>query len=401
MQPKNHISAPLHFDTQTIRSAHWQSQANEHSQALFLTSSYTFQSAQDAADIFAERKPAYSYSRFANPTVNMFEQRLNQLEGGARTIAAATGMGAILSLTLALLEQGDHVICARNSFGSTLVLFTQILAKFGIHTTLVDLNDHQQWQNACQPNTRLFFLESPANPMLNIADLSALAQLAHQHNAKLIVDNCFATPYHQQPIQHGADIVVHSATKYIDGQGRILGGAIVCAHPDDGDKIYRTLRTIGTSMGAFEAWILFKSLETLPLRMARHSQTALQIATWLEQQPQIASVHYPGLPSHPQHHLAQKYLKNGYGGIITFNVKGDKTNAWTLIDNSDWLSISGNLGDAKTILTHPDTTTHWRVSEEDKTLLGISPATIRLSIGLEHPQDIQNALQNALSHLTP
>ncbi|MBV7434903.1 O-succinylhomoserine sulfhydrylase [Cardiobacteriaceae bacterium TAE3-ERU3] len=392
----NHEDHSQDFETRAIRSGWWQSQANEHSQGLFLTSSFMFESAEEAADIFAERKSAFSYSRFGNPTVHMFEQRLNELEDGARCVAASTGMGAILAMSMAFLEQGDHVVCARNSFGSTLFLFNQILSKFGIETTLVDLNDLNAWRNACTPRTKMFFLESPANPMLSIADLDALAEIAHQAGAKFVVDNCFATPYLQQPLKHGADIVVHSATKYIDGQGRVLGGALICRDADDGDQLYRLLRTIGTSMGAFEAWVFVKSLETLPVRMARHSENALHVAKWLEAQPQIERVYYPGLPSHPQHELAKRYMHNGFGGMVTFNVEGGKDAAWHLIDNCDWLSISGNLGDARTIITHPDTTTHGRVSAEDKALLGITDGTVRLSVGLENADDICRALAKGL-----
>lgn len=384
------------FETQAIREGGWQSQACEHSQALFLTSSFTFESALEAADTFGERKERYSYSRFGNPTINMFEARLNALEGGARCIAASTGMGAILTLALTFLEQGDHVVCARNSFGSTLSLFTQIMVKFGIETTLVDLNNLDEWREACTPRTKLFFVESPANPMLDVANLDELAEIAHQAGAKFVVDNCFATPYLQQPIAHGADIVLHSATKYLDGQGRVLGGAVIFADEQDSDAYYRMLRTVGTSMGAFEAWIFLKSLETLPVRMARHSENALHVAKWLEAQPQIKRVYYPGLASHPQHELAKRYMQRGYGGIVTFDVHGGQDAAWRLIDRCDWLSISGNLGDTRTIITHPDTTTHARVSPEDKAKLGISGATIRLSVGLENADDICQALAAGL-----
>lgn len=397
MNKSTPMSSEQDFATRAIRAHWWQSQANEHSQGLFLTSSFQFASAEAAADIFAERQTAFSYSRFGNPTVAMFEQRLNELEGGARCVAASTGMSAILALALAFLQQGDHVVCARNSFGSTLVLFGQIMAKFGVETTLVDLNDLDAWRAACTTRTKLFFIESPANPMLSIADLDALAEIAHQAGAKFVVDNCFATPYLQQPLKHGADIVIHSATKYIDGQGRALGGAIICADDADGDQVYRLLRTVGTSMGAFEAWLFVKSLETLAVRMARHSENALYVAQWLEAQPQIARVYYPGLPSHPQHDLAKRYMHGGFGGMVTFDVKGGRDAAWHLIDHCDWLSISGNLGDTRTIITHPDTTTHGRVSAEDKALLGISDATIRLSVGLEDADDICRALAQGLA----
>ncbi|UJF24731.1 O-succinylhomoserine sulfhydrylase [Suttonella sp. R2A3] len=376
------------FSTRAIREHWWQSSANEHSQALFLTSSYTFNSAEEAADVFAERKKAFSYSRFGNPTVAMFEERLNHLEGGARCVAASTGMSAITALCMAFLEQGDHVVCARNCFGSTLVLFRQIIAKFGVSVSIVDLNDLEQWREACTAKTKLLFVETPANPLLDIADLDALAEIARDSGAKLVVDNCFATPYLQRPIEHGADIVIHSATKYIDGQGRAMGGALICRDAEDGDMLYRLLRTIGTTMSAFDAWIFLKSLETLALRMRCHSENALYVAQWLVKQPGIERVYYPGLENHPQHALAKRYMPEGFGGMVSFDVRGGQKAAWALIDRCDWLSISGNLGDARTIITHPDTTTHARVSDEDKAKMGISGATIRLSVGLEDAQDI-------------
>lgn len=384
------------FETKAIREAWFQSQANEHSPALFLTSSYTFADAQDASDIFSEKKQAHSYSRFSNPTVEMFEKRLAILEGGARCTASSTGMSAILSVAMYVLKAGDHVICARNSFGSTLFLFNSILAKFGIETTLVELTDLNEWKQAIRPNTKLLFVETPANPLLQIADLEALANLAHENHAKLIVDNCFATPYLQQPFDFGADFVVHSATKYLDGQGRIMGGAVISKTAEDGDGVYRLLRSIGTTMGAFEAWVLVKSLETLAIRMDRHCENALKVAKFLENHPKIAKVYYPYLESNPQYELAKRLMPKGGGGMVAFDVKGSRDEAWQVINNAGFISVSGNLGDVRSIITHPDTTTHWRVSPEDKAKVGISPNTIRLSVGIEHADDIISALEKAL-----
>ncbi|MDO4435885.1 MAG: O-succinylhomoserine sulfhydrylase [Cardiobacteriaceae bacterium] len=390
-------SDSLHFETLAIRDSWWQSQANEHSQALMLTSSYTFQNAQEAADIFGERKQGYSYSRFLNPTVEMFEKRLATLEGAARCTATATGMSAILSLAMYLLKAGDHIICARNSFGSTLFLFNQIFNRFNIETTLVELTDLNEWQSALRPNTKMLFLETPANPLLSIADISALADLAHRHGAKLVVDNCFATPALQQPFKLGADFVVHSATKYLDGQGRIMGGAVLSREAEEGEGLYRLLRSIGTTMGAFEAWICLKSLETLGLRMKAHSHNALLLAEFLSKHPKVERVYYPGLNDHPQHQLAKAQMPNGFGGMVAFDVKGGLEAAWRVIDNAGFISISGNLGDARSIITHPYTTTHARVSPEDKAKVGISEGTIRLSVGLEDSLDLISALGHALN----
>lgn len=384
------------FETKAIREAWFQSQANEHSPALFLTSSYTFADAQDASDIFSEKKQAHSYSRFSNPTVEMFEKRLAILEGGARCTASSTGMSAILSVAMYVLKAGDHVICARNSFGSTLFLFNSILAKFGIETTLVELTDLNEWKQAIRPNTKLLFVETPANPLLQIADLETLANLAHENHAKLIVDNCFATPYLQQPFDFGADFVVHSATKYLDGQGRIMGGAVISKTAEDGDGVYRLLRSIGTTMGAFEAWVLVKSLETLAIRMDRHCENALKVAKFLENHPKITKVYYPYLESNPQYELAKRLMPKGGGGMVAFDVKGSRDEAWQVINHAGFISVSGNLGDVRSIITHPDTTTHWRVSPEDKAKVGISPNTIRLSVGIEHADDIILALEKAL-----
>ena len=384
------------FATRAIRGSHYRSQYREHSPALHLTSSFTFESAAQAADIFAEREQAFQYSRFGNPTVQAFEERMADLEGGARGTATSTGMSAVLTLALATLQAGDHVVCSRNCFGSILNLFTKTLAKLGIETTLVNLTDLDGWRAAMRPNTRLLFLESPSNPLLAIGDIAAIADIAHQGGAKLAVDNCFATPVLQRPLELGADYSVHSATKYIDGQGRALGGVIISKSAEDGTALYQLMRGIGTGLGAFEAWLYLKSLETLALRVREHSKNALHVARWLEAQPAVARVYYPGLESHPQHALAAKQMHGGFGGMVSFDLKGGKDAAWHLIDHCGWLSNTGNLGDARTIITHPDTTTHARVDGEEKARIGLGDGAIRLSVGLEDADDICAALAQGL-----
>ena len=386
------------FATRAIRGSHYRSQYREHSPALHLTSSFTFESAAQAADIFAEREQAFQYSRFGNPTVQAFEDRMADLEGGARGTATSTGMSAVLTLALATLQAGDHVVCARNCFGSILNLFTKTLAKLGIETTLVELTDLDDWRAAMRPNTRLLFLESPSNPLLAIGDIAAIADIAHAGGAKLAVDNCFATSVLQRPLELGADYSVHSATKYLDGQGRALGGIIISKAEEDGTALYQLMRGIGTGLGAFEAWLYLKSLETLALRVRAHSENALHVARWLEAQPAIARVYYPGLESHPQHALAAKQMHGGFGGMVSFDVKGGKEAAWRLIDHCDWLSNTGNLGDARTIITHPDSTTHSRVDAAEKARIGLGDGAIRLSVGLEDADDICAALAQGLKN---
>lgn len=385
------------FATRAIREKWQQSQFKEHSPALFMTSSFMFNDAQTAADIFAEKIHTYSYSRFTNPTVTMFEQRMAELDGGARATATSTGMGAILTLILATLEAGDHVVCSRNCFGSTLTMFTKTFAKFGIATTLVDLSDLEAWKAAVKDNTKLFFLENPANPLLDLGDISAIAGIAHAHGAKLAVDTSMATPYLMQPLAWGADYTVQSATKYIDGQGRALGGVIVSKDAEDGQAIYQLMRSTGTTVGTFEAWLFLKSLETLPVRMDRHCANALKVATWLEKQPAVKKVFYPGLASHPQHELAKKLMPNGFGGMVSFELKGGKEAAFKVIDSCQILSVTGNLGDARTTITHPDTTTHHSVDEAEKARVGITPGVIRLSVGLEDADDICADLARGLA----
>lgn len=386
------------FATRAIRGSHYRSQYREHSPALHLTSSFTFESAAQAADIFAEREQAFQYSRFGNPTVQAFEDRMADLEGGARGTATSTGMSAVLTLALATLQAGDHVVCARNCFGSILNLFAKTLAKLGIETTLVELTDLDDWRAAMRPNTRLLFLESPSNPLLAIGDIAAIADIAHAGGAKLAVDNCFATSVLQRPLELGADYSVHSATKYLDGQGRALGGIIISKAEEDGTALYQLMRGIGTGLGAFEAWLYLKSLETLALRVRAHSENALHVARWLEAQPAVARVYYPGLESHPQHALAARQMHGGFGGMVSFDVKGGKDAAWHLIDHCDWLSNTGNLGDTRTIITHPDSTTHSRVDAAEKARIGLGDGAIRLSVGLEDADDICAALAQGLKN---
>ena len=379
------------FATRAIRGSHYRSQYREHSPALHLTSSFTFESAAQAADIFAEREQAFQYSRFGNPTVQAFEDRMADLEGGARGTATSTGMSAVLTLALATLQAGDHVVCARNCFGSILNLFSKTLAKLGIETTLVELTDLDDWRAAMRPNTRLLFLESPSNPLLAIGDIAAIADIAHAGGAKLAVDNCFATSVLQHPLELGADYSVHSATKYLDG-------LIISKAEEDGTALYQLMRGIGTGLGAFEAWLYLKSLETLALRVRAHSENALHVARWLEAQPAVARVYYPGLESHPQHALAARQMHGGFGGMVSFDVKGGKDAAWHLIDHCDWLSNTGNLGDTRTIITHPDSTTHSRVDAAEKARIGLGDGAIRLSVGLEDADDICAALAQGLKN---
>ena len=392
------LAEQLAPDTLAVRGGQTRSDEGEHSEALYLTSSFVYASAADAAARFANEIPGNIYSRFTNPTVRMFEQRLAMLEGGERAVATASGMSALLALCLGILKAGDHVICSRAVFGTTTGLFGQYLAKFGIETTFVDLTDLAQWQQAMQPDrTRLLFCETPSNPLSEIADIAALAQLAHQHGAELAVDNCFCTPALQQPLKLGADFVIHSATKYLDGQGRALGGAVVgrAARLDD---VFGVIRTCGPSMSPFNAWIFLKGLETLSLRMDAHCQRAQMLAEWLDQHPAVERVFYAGLPQHPGHALAQRQQR-GYGGILSFEVRQGRTGAWSVIDQTRWLSITGNLGDAKTTITHPATTTHGRLSAEAKAASGITEGLIRVAVGLEDVGDIQADLATGLDRL--
>jgi len=386
------------FATRAVRAGHERTHENEHSEAMFLTSSYVFDSAEQAAARFGGDEPGNIYSRFTNPTVRTFEQRLASLEGGESAVATSSGMSAILSTFMALLSAGDHIVSSRSIFGTTRVLFDKYLAKFGVETDYVALTNLEDWQQAIKPNTKALFLETPSNPMNEVADLAALSALAKAHDCLLIVDNCFCTPALQQPLALGADIVVHSATKYIDGQGRCVGGAVVGDAQRVGEEVYGFLRTAGPTMSPFNAWTFLKGLETLELRMNAHSASALALAQWLEEQPNITNVFYSGLPTHSQHELA-KLQQSAFGGIIAFEVKGGKEGAWKLVNSTQWLSITANLGDTKTTITHPATTTHGRLTDEARAEAGITDGMLRISVGLESVEDIQQDLQRGLELL--
>ncbi len=383
------------FETRAIRSGHHRTAEGEHSEPIFPTSSFVFGSAAEAAARFSGDQPGNIYARFTNPTVKIFEQRLAALEGAQSCVATASGMAAIMAVCLGLLRAGDHIVSSRSIFGTTSILFERYLGKFGVETTFVDLTDMAVWQQAIQPNTKLLFLETPSNPLSEVADIAALADLAHAHDCLLVVDNCFCTPALQQPLKLGADIVVHSATKYLDGQGRIMGGAVCGDSKHVGEDVLGVLRTTGPSMSPFNAWVALKGLETLSLRMREHSANALKLAQFLDQHDRIEKVYFAGLESHPQHALAKSQQKD-FGGIVSFEVKGGKQAAWKLIDSTRMLSITANLGDAKTTITHPATTTHGRLSDEQKAAAGISDGLIRIAVGLENIDDILADLRRGL-----
>ncbi|WP_417512056.1 O-succinylhomoserine sulfhydrylase [Methylophaga sp.] len=376
------------FATKAVRVGHKRTAESEQSEPIFPTSSFVFESAEQAAARFGGDEPGNIYSRFTNPTVRTFEQRLAALEGGESCVATSSGMSAILSTMMALLSAGDHIVSSMSIFGTTRVLFDKYLSKFGVSTSYVKLIDLDDWKAAITPETKMLFLETPSNPMNEIADLEALSELAKANDCLLVVDNCFCTPALQRPLEFGADIVVHSATKYIDGQGRCIGGAVVGDAKRVGEDVYGFLRTAGPTMSPFNAWTFLKGLETLDLRMKAHSASALDVASWLESQPLVSHVFYSGLPSHPQHELAKKQ-QSAFGGIIAFEIKGGKKDAWSLINALEWLSITANLGDSKTTITHPATTTHGRLTEEARAAAGITDGMLRLSIGLESVDDIK------------
>lgn len=379
------------LDTLAVRAGQHRSNEGEQSEPIFATSSYVFSSAAEAAARFSGEIPGNIYSRFTNPTVRIFEERLAALEGGASCVATASGMSAILSTCLALLKSGDHIVASRAIFGTTVMLFSNYLAKFGVETTFVDLDDISSWQAAIKPSTQLLFLETPSNPLTVLADIPAMAKLAHDNDCLLVVDNCFCTPALQRPLALGADIVIHSATKYLDGQGRCIGGAVVGDEERVGKEVFGVIRTCGPSMSPFNAWIFLKGLETLRIRMQAHSESALALAQWLESQSAVEKVHYPGLSSHPQHGLA-KQQQSDFGGVLSFEVKGGKEQAWQVVDNTRLLSITANLGDTKSTITHPATTTHGRLTPEARLEAGIKDNLLRIAVGLESVEDIQQDL---------
>lgn len=384
------------IQTLGVRAGQVRSQFNEHSEALYLTSSFVFDSAAQAAGRFGGTDDGNVYSRFTNPTVSMFQDRLAALEGAERCLATSSGMSAILMCAMSLLKAGDHVICSNAVFGATIQLFSTLLGRFGIETSFVAPTDVSAWRAAMRPATRLLFLETPSNPLTEVADVAALAGVAHAGGALLAVDNCFCTPALQRPLELGADLVVHSATKYLDGQGRILGGAVCGSRELVTDAMLPFLRTAGPSLSPFNAWVALKGLETLDLRMRAQSAAALAIARWLEAHPRVARVCYPGLESHPQHALAVRQQKAG-GAILSFEVHGGREAAWRVVDATRLISITGNLGDAKTTITHPGTTTHGRLTPEARAAAGIGDGLLRLAVGLESVADLQADLERGLA----
>lgn len=383
------------YATQGIRAAEPRTEEMEHSASISLTSSFVYKNAAQAAAVFSGEEPGNIYSRFTNPTVRAFEQRLALMEGGESCVATASGMAAILSLCLATLKSGDHVLASRGLFGASINLFNNILAKFGLVTTYVDMTDLAATRAALQPNTKLLFLETPSNPLSEIADIAALAKLAHAHKAWLCVDNCFLTPVLQQPLRLGADFVIHSATKYLDGQGRAVGGAIVGDAQKVGKDVFGFMRTAGPCMSPFNAWVFLKGLETLSLRMKAHNDNAQKLAEWLVKQPKVTRVFYAGLKTHPQHKLAKKQ-QSGFGGVLSFEVLGGRKGAWKLIDSTRMLSITANLGDTRSTITHPASTTHGRITAEARAKAGITESLVRIAVGLEDIQDITADLQAGL-----
>jgi O-succinylhomoserine sulfhydrylase len=385
----------LDFETLAIRAGIHRTAEGEHSEPIFPTSSFVFESAAHAAARFSGEEPGNIYSRFTNPTVRAFEERLAALEGGESCVATASGMSAILSTCLALLKTGDHIVSSRSVFGTTRVLFQNYLQRFGVGVDFVPLSDLAAWDAAIRPETRVLFLETPSNPLTDIVNIEELAQLAHSRNCLLVVDNCFCTPALQQPLKLGADIVIHSATKYLDGQGRCVGGAVVGHAEKVGKDVYGFLRTAGPTLSPFNAWVFLKVLETLSLRMNQHSVNAQELAGWLEEHPRVERVYYPGLESHPQHELASSQM-NGYGGIVSFDVVGGKEAGWRVVDATQMISITANLGDTKTTITHPATTTHGRLTPEERAAAGIGDGLIRISVGLESVHDIKADLERGL-----
>lgn len=390
----------LALATLAIRSAELRTDEMAHSETLFLTSSFVYESAAQAAGRFDGSQPGNVYSRFSNPTVRAFEQRLAAMEGGERAVAFGSGMGAIFGLFFALLSPGEHVVSSRSLFGTTNSVFRRYFTKFGLEYTLVDIDDLEAWRQAIRPNTRFLYLETPSNPLAEVGDIRALAELAHEHGAELIVDNCFCTPVVQKPLALGADYVIHSATKYLDGQGRCVGGAVV-GRQDALEEVFGFLRTTGASLSPFNAWVFLKGLETLPIRMRAHCDNALALARWLEQQEGVEHVYYSGLESHPNHELASKQ-QNGYGGVLSFtlvNPEGSRERevAWRFIDATKMISITANLGDVKTTITHPASTTHGRLTPEEKQEAGITENLIRLSVGLEDIEDLKQEMRRGLT----
>ena len=398
MQNESSTTKPRHYHPETlaVRAGSEMTEFGENSEALFLNSSFRFENAAQAAARFSGAEPGNIYSRFTNPTVTMFQNKLAALEGAEQCIATSSGMSAILACVMGLCSAGDHIVASRSIFGTSVQLFSNIMQRWGLNVTFVSLTVPGEWQAAITPKTKLFFVETPSNPLTEVCDIQALADIAHSAGVLLVVDNCFCTPAIQKPLDLGADIIIHSATKYIDGQGRCLGGAVLGSKALM-EPVYGFLRTAGVTMSAFNAWVFLKGLETLPIRMQAHSQRALDLATWLESQPQVERVYYPGLKSHPQHDLALKQQSSG-GGIVSFKVRAKayqtpQEAAWALIDQTQLISITANLGDAKSTITHPASTTHSRITTEARQEAGISDNLVRIAVGLEHVDDLKADLQ--------
>lgn len=391
------MSDNFELETLALHTGIHRSQFNEHSEALYLTSSFVFDSAAQAAARFSGAEPGNIYSRFTNPTVTAFEERLAALEGAETCVATASGMSAILACVMGLLSAGDHIVASRSLFGATVNLFNNILKRFNIETTFVSATDIMAWEAAMKPDTKLLFIETPSNPLTEISDIAALAAVAKRAGAWLAVDNCFCSPVLQRPLALGADLVIHSATKYLEGQGRVLGGAVLGSRDlviEQG--VFGFLRTAGPSLSPFNAWVILKGMETLKIRMDAHSANALQIARWLEAQPGVARVHYPGLQSHPQYELAKRQQKTG-GGIVSFELKNGKDAAWRVVDSVRLISITANLGDTKSTLTHPATTTHARIGQESRDAAGITDGLLRIAVGLEAVEDLKADLARGLT----
>ena len=388
-------SPDFHVDTLAVRAGIERSQFNEHSEALYLTSSFVFDNAAQAAARFSNAEPGNVYARFTNPTVTAFQTRLAALEGAEACLATASGMAAILSCVMGLLKAGDHIVSSRSVFGATVQLFNNVLGKWGLETTYVSQTDLSAWRAAIKPNTKMFFVETPSNPLTEIADLAGLAKIAKANGIQLVVDNCFCTPILQRPIEFGADIVIHSATKYLDGQGRVLGGAVLGRQDMMTESILPFLRTAGPSISPFNAWICLKGLETLKIRMEAQCAAASELANWLAKHPSIERVYYPGLIDHPQYELAKRQQSMS-GGVVSFDVKGDRERAWKVIDSTKLLSITANLGDTKSTITHPASTTHGRISAEARASAGIGEGLLRVAVGLENIEDIKADLARGL-----
>lgn len=390
------MSKEFDISTLGVRAGTLRSPFGEHSEALFLTSSFVFENAAQAAERFTGGGGGFVYSRFTNPTVSMFQDRLAALEGAEACVATASGMSAILAASMALLKAGDHVVCSAAVFGATVQLYATILARFGIETSFVSPTRIEEWQRAVRPNSKLFFLETPSNPLGEISDIAAIAAVAKQAGALLAVDNCLCTPALQRPLQFGADLVIHSATKYLDGQGRVMGGAVLGSKALVMDGVFGFLRTAGPSLSPFNAWVILKGMETLEIRMLAQSERALELARWLEKHPRVARVYYPGLESHPQHALAKRQQRTG-GALVSFDVKGGKDAAWKVIDATRLISITGNLGDVRTTITHPATTTHGRITPQARAAAGITDGLVRVAVGLESVADLKADLARGLA----